>query len=175
MPEDPLALETRRRLFAAVEDAPGLSAREVQRRAGTAWGETVYHLERLEAGGVVHRERGSHQDFFFAAKVPLGERTLLRLGRSASVRHILVVLLAGKELTLREVADRSEMSVSRASIHLRRLLDSGVVHSGRRESLRTFFVADPDRTARLLVAYHAGIADLWVERLVDSWAELFPP
>jgi predicted transcriptional regulator len=174
MSDDPLALETRRRLFAAVQRAPGLSAREVQRRAGTAWGETVYHLERLEASGVVHRERGPHQDFFFAAQVPLGERTLLRLGRSAAARHILVVLIAEPDRTLREVSERSEMSVSRASIHLRRLLECGVVASGRRESLRTFRVADPDRTARLLVTYRAGFADLWVERLVDSWGEMFP-
>ncbi|MCI4363026.1 MAG: ArsR family transcriptional regulator [Thermoplasmata archaeon] len=175
MGEDPLALETRRRLYAAVERTPGLSAREIQRSAGTAWGETAYHLERLALSGLLHRERGSHQDFYFCAKLPLGDRTLLRVARSAATRRILVTLLETSDLTLGEITARSELSVSRGSIHLRRLLATGIVGSGRREQLRTFAVVDPPRIARILVAYRESYTDRWVERLVDTFGELFPP
>src|SRR5512135_1206997 len=98
--DDPLSLETRRRLYEAARGGPGRSAREIQRAAGTAWGETTYHLDRLERSGLVHRERGPHQDFYFAASVPLGERTLLRVARSSAARRILVALLRQSDLTL---------------------------------------------------------------------------
>jgi predicted transcriptional regulator len=175
MADDLLSLSSRRRLFEVIDATPGLSAREVQRASGMAWGETTYHLERLEGAGLIHRERSSHQDFFFVAAVPLGERTLLKMGRSAAVRKILVVLLEDADLTLQEIADRTGLSLSRSSIHLRRLLGAGLLRSGRRGSLRTFVVGDPDRTARVLVAYRSGYSDAWVDRLIDSWAELFPP
>ena len=174
MPADPLALETRRRLFDVVRTTPGLSAREIQRGAGTGWGETVYHLERLEESGLLQRERGGHQDFYFAASVPLGERTLLRLARSAAVRRILVTVLDRPGRTLPEIAEGTAMSLSRASIHLRRLLDTGVVASGQRDRWRTFSVVEPERVARLLVLYRAGFQDDWIDRLSGAWADLFP-
>lgn len=175
MEEDPLALETRKRLYEVARASPGRSAREIQRAAGTAWGETTYHLERLERSGLLHRERGPHQDFYFPATVPLGERTLLRQARSEAVRRILVELLRGAELTLPEVAERSGVSLSRSSIHLRRLMEVGLVRTGRRGRLRTFSPSDAERTARILVAYRAGYADAWVDRLMAAWGELFPP
>ena len=175
MEDDLLALERRRRLYQVVLATPGLSAREIQRAAGTAWGETVYHLDRLEGSGFVHREQGPHQDFYFAPTVPLGDRTVLRLARSTAVRGILVTLIQEPQLTLQEVADRAAISLSRASIHLRRLLDTALVVSGRRGNLRTFAVGDRERVARVLVAYREGYADDAVERLVDTWAALFPP
>ncbi|MCI4334884.1 MAG: hypothetical protein L3K04_04590 [Thermoplasmata archaeon] len=175
MGEDPLALDTRRRLYDAVRSTPGVSAREIQRLAGTAWGETAYHLERLAQGGLLHRERGSHQDYYFCTDLPLGDRTLLRLARSPAVRRLLVSLLATPDLTLAELSERAQLSLSRSSIHLRRLLATGMVGSGRREQFRTFAVVDRERIARALVTYHASLADEWVERFVDSFGELFPP
>ena len=175
MADDPLTLETRRRLYETVFATPGLSAREIQRSTGTAWGETTYHLERLESAGLIQRERSLHQDFYFAKSVPLGERTLLRLGRSAAVRRILVVLLEKEDLTLPELSAGAQLSVSRVSIHVRRLLASGVLRSGRRGNFRTFSVTDREVTGRVLVRYRAGYADAWVDRLVEVWAELFPP
>jgi predicted transcriptional regulator len=173
--EDPLALETRRRLYVAVERTPGLSAREIQRTAGTAWGETAYHLDRLAVSGLLHRERGPHQDFYFCATLPLGDRTLLRMARSEAIRRILVSLLETPDLTLREISQRCELSLSRSSIHLRRLLATGIVGSGRRGPLRTFAIADPARIGRILVAYRESYADRWIERLVETFGELFPP
>ena len=175
MDEELLALETRRRLYLATRSTPGRSAREIQRAAGTAWGETTYHLDRLERSGLVHRERGPHQDFYFAASVPLGERTLLRVARSSAARRILVVLLREGDLTLAEVTSRAALSLTRVSIHLRRLLDTGLVHSGRRDRLRTFRLSDPERTGRVLVAYKDGFGDALIDGLSDTWGELFPP
>ncbi|HKS59644.1 MAG TPA: winged helix-turn-helix domain-containing protein [Thermoplasmata archaeon] len=175
MGEDPLALETRRRVYDVVRRTPGLSAREIQRAAQTGWGETAYHLERLEDSHLLHRERGGHQDYFFTASVPLGDRTLLRLARSPSARRILVTLLDAPEITFVEVAHRTGLSPSRVSIHLRRWLETGIVESGRREALRIYRIPDRDRVMRLVIAYRSGYADGWVDRFIDSWAEMFAP
>jgi predicted transcriptional regulator len=173
MEEELLNLDTRRRLYEAVRRAPGSGAREAQRAAGTAWGETVYHLDRLTEAGLLHREHGDHQDHYFIASVPLGDRQLLRLMQSASARRLLVALLEAPGRTVPDLSQRTRLSAGRLSVHLHRLLETGIVRSGRSGRLRTFDVVDRDRAIRLLIAYRTGPADEWVERLLESWSNLF--
>ncbi|MGD0588327.1 MAG: winged helix-turn-helix transcriptional regulator [Thermoplasmata archaeon] len=175
MDEDPLVLATRRRIYDAVRRAPGIGAREAQRAAETGWGETTYHLERLTDAGLIHRERSSTQDHYFATEVPLADRRLLGLTRSASARLLLVTLLDQGEATVPELTERTGLSEGRLSVHLRRLIETGVVRTGRRARWRTFDIVDRDRVTRLLVTYRTGFADQWVEQLLETWADLFRP
>ncbi|MCI4347739.1 MAG: winged helix-turn-helix transcriptional regulator [Thermoplasmata archaeon] len=175
MEDDLLALDTRRRLYAVVQHSPGLGSREIQRQTGMAWGETTYHLDRLVTAGLVHREQGGHQDFYFAATVPLGDRTLLRLARSEASRRILSALLVASNQTVPELEERTGMSPGRLSIHLRRFLETGLVAAGRRDRFRTFTIVDRERVVRLLIAYRASFADGWVDRLLETWSEVFRP
>ncbi|MGC2289140.1 MAG: hypothetical protein WA688_04710 [Thermoplasmata archaeon] len=175
MEDDLLALETRRRIYTVVVQSPGLASREIQRQTRMAWGETTYHLDRLVTAGLVHREQGGHQDFYFASTVPLGDRTLLRFARSEAARQVLGALLTVSDVTVPELQERTGLSAGRLSIHLRRFLETGLVQAGRRERFRTFRVAERDRVVRLLIAYRAGFADGWVDRLLETWSEVFRP
>jgi predicted transcriptional regulator len=175
MEVDPLALESRRRIYEAVRTRPGVSGREVERLTEMARGETVYHLERLVEAQLVHREPAGHQDHYFAASVPLGERTLLRLARSPSARRLMVVMLKDPAQTVPELREKTGLSQARISVHMRRLLETGLVESGRKGRLRTFAIVDPARALRLLVTYRQGYADGFVEGLLETWAEMFPP
>ena len=175
MEEDLLALPTRRRLYEAVRRSPGMGAREAQRAAGTGWGETVYHLDRLTDAHLLHRERSGHQDHYFVAAVPLADRGLLRLTRSASARRLLVALLEEPNSTVPDLAERSGLSAGRISVHLGRLGELGILATGRRARLRTFELRDRDRVLRLLVTYREGLADQWVERLIETWSDLLRP
>lgn len=175
MEDDLLALDTRRRLYAVVQQSPGLGSREIQRRTEMAWGETTYHLDRLVTAGLVHREEGGHQDYYFAASVPLGDRTLLRLARSEASRKILGALLVAPDLTVPELQERTGLSPGRLSIHLRRFLATGLVAAGRRERFRTFSIVDRARVVRLLIAYRTSFTDEWIDRLLETWSEVFRP
>ncbi len=175
MEEDLLALPTRRRLYEIVRRAPGLGAREVQRAAGTGWGETVYHLERLTDGHLLQRERAGHQDHYFVAAVPLGDRNLLRLARSASARRLLVALLEAPGATVPDLSEKTGLSPGRLSVHLGRMAELSLLTTGRQGRLRTFELADRPRILRLLVTYREGLADAWVERWLATWSELLPP
>jgi predicted transcriptional regulator len=175
MEEDLLALPTRRRVYDAVRRTPGIGAREVQRLAGTGWGETVYHLDRLTEANLVHRESSGHQDHYFVSAVPLGDRGLLRLARSPSARRLLVALLEAPGSTVPDLMERTGLSAGRISVHLGRLAEIGLLRTGRRDRLRTFETRDREQVMRLLVAYHESLADEWVERLLATWSEILRP
>ena len=172
MDDDLLALPTRRRVYEAVRRAPGAGARDVQRATALGWGETVYHLDRLTQANLLQRERAGHQDHYFAAEVPLGDRGLLRLTRSPSARRLLVALLEAPASTVPDLIGRTGLSAGRISVHLGRLGGLGLLQTGRKDRLRTFDVADRDRVLRLLVSYREGLADAWVERLLETWSDL---
>ena len=173
--EDLLTLETRRQLYDAVRRYPGIGAREAQRVAQTGWGETVYHLDRLTDAGLLHRERAGHQDHYFAPTVPLGDRRLLRLVRSESARHLLLALLEAPATTVPILVERTGLSPGRLSVHLGRLIESGMLHTGRQGRYRTFDLVDRDQVLRLLLTYRESLADHWVERVLETWSELFRP
>ena len=175
MEEDLLSLATRRRLYEAVRKSPGIGAREAQREAETGWGETVYHLDRLTDAGLLHRERAGHQDHYFVATVPLGDRRLLRLARSPSARHLLIALLETPGATVPELVERTSLSPGRLSVHLGRLLESGALRTGRQGRLRTFEVIDREGVIRLLVTYRESFADHWLEGMLATWSEMFRP
>ena len=172
MEEDLLALPTRRRVYDVVRRSPGIGAREVQRGAGTGWGETVYHLDRLTQANLLHREKTGHQDHYFVAAVPLGDRSLLRMARSVSARRLLVALLESPNATVPDLTQRTGLSAGRISVHLGRLAQLGLLRTGRRERYRTFEIEDRDRIVRLLVTYRESVTDEWVERLLATWSEL---
>lgn len=175
MEDDPLALETRRRIYEAVRAAPGIGGREAQRAASTGWGETVYHLDRLTGSGLIHRERAGFQDHYFVAAVPLADRSLLRMMRSSSARRLMVVLLRETDPTIPDLSKESGLSPGRLSVHLRRFLESGLLSTGRRGRYRTFRVADRTRVVALLITYRSGFGDSLTERFLETWSELFRP
>ncbi len=109
------------------------------------------------------------------AEVPLGDRRLLGLTRSASARRLLVSLIGSEESTVPELTARTGLSEGRLSVHLRRLIETGVVQMGRRGRWRTFVVGDRERVVRLLVTYREGFTDSLVEGLVETWSDLFRP
>lgn len=169
----PMLSAARRRLYDAVRQHPGIGARGAQRIARTAWGETVYHLGRLTAAGLLHRERTVHRDHYFHSDVPFADRALLGLARSDSARHLMLALLDQPGATVPELSLRTGLSAGRLSIHLRRLLARQWVRTGRSGRFRTFELTDPERVAHVLRTYRSTLADHWVDRALDTWSELF--
>ncbi|HLY76338.1 MAG TPA: helix-turn-helix domain-containing protein [Thermoplasmata archaeon] len=172
--EELLSQPTRRRIYDAVGGHPGASAREVQRIVGLGWGETAYHLEQLTKGGALRRERGGRRDYYFRAEMTWDDRKLFLTLRSATARRLLLVLCESPGLTLAELRERADISLSTASFHLRYLLSQGHVEGVRDANLRRYRTVRPDRVAELLALYRDSFRDQLVERFVEAWSSLLP-
>ncbi len=171
--DDVLAQPTRQRIFEVVGAHPGASAREIQRLSGLAWGETAYHLDQMIRAGVVRRERGGRRDYYFRLDMTWEDRRVLLSLRSSTERKILLALVASPDLTLGDLKDRTQTSLSTASAHLRRLLALGVVESSRTATGRSFRPVRPERVAFLVKQYQESFRDRMVDRFVETWSDLF--
>jgi predicted transcriptional regulator len=170
--DDVLEQPTRRRIYDVVSDHPGASARDVQRLAGLAWGETAYHLEVMTKAGVVRRERGGRRDYYFPPEMTWNDRKLLRSLRSDSQRRLLLELTATKGLTIAELCGRTGLSVSTTAFHLRELVESGLVEAFRDGNLHRYRTALPERVSEMLRAHRASFRDRLVDRFVETWSSL---
>lgn len=170
--DDILAQPTRRKIFEVVGGHPGASAREIQRLSGLAWGETAYHLDQMIRAGVVRRERGGRRDYYFRLDMNWDDRRVLLSLRSRTERQILLVLVAAPGLTLSELREKTQTSLSTASAHLRRLLALGIVLGERVENQRRYRAVHPQRVAELLSTYRESFRDRLVDRFVETWSGL---
>ncbi len=168
-----LAQPTRRRIFDVVCQHPGVSARDVQRLARLGWGETAYHLDQLTSAGVLRRERGPRRDYYFPAAMTWEDRRLFRALRSPSQRRILLALSEAPGLTLAELKERAEFSLSTTSFHVHQLLEQALVESYREGNLRRYRALRPARVAELVRGYRASFEDRVVDRFVETWSGLF--
>lgn len=170
--DDLLEQPTRRRIYGVVSEHPGASARDVQRLAGLAWGETAYHLDVMTRSGAVRRERGGRRDYYFPPETTWNDRKLLRALRSESQRRLLLELSRGQELTISELSVRSELSISTTAFHLRELVVAGLVAPVREGNLRRYRTVFPDRVTALLRTHRASFGDRLVDRFVETWSSL---
>ncbi len=170
--DDVLAQPTRQRIFDVVGAHPGASAREIQRLSGLAWGETAYHLDQMIRAGVVRRERGGRRDYYFRLDMTWEDRRVLLSLRSSTERKLLLVLVDSPDLTLSELKERTQTSLSTTSAHLRRLLSLGIVESSRTASGRSFRAVRPERVALLVKQFQESFRDRVVDRFVETWSDL---
>ncbi|MCI4322199.1 MAG: helix-turn-helix domain-containing protein [Thermoplasmata archaeon] len=170
--DDILQQPTRRRIYDVVGSHPGASARDVQRLAGLAWGETAYHLDHLTKSGAVRRERGGRRDYYFRNDVSWDERKLLRCLRSPSQRHLLLTLTERPDLTLANLSERTGLSPSTTSFHLRELVAAGTVEGYRDGNVRRYRTVLPARVGELLRTYRESFRDRLVDSFVATWSSL---
>lgn len=167
-----LGQPTRRRIYDVVGTHPGSSARDIQRLAGLAWGETAYHLDQLTRAGAVRRERGGRRDFYFRLTMDWDDRKLLRSLRSSTQRRLLLALAIQPGLTVGELSKRTGLSPSTTSFHLRELVNSGAAESFRDGNLHRYRPAHPGHLAKLLATYRESFQDRLVDRFVETWSSL---
>lgn len=130
---DLLDLETRRRLFALVQQYPGLHLREAARQLQTSIALVEYHAAILRENGLVREERDDRYVRLFAQPVA-GE------GLSATERRILAVLREALPLRItlylldqdtpmqhKAIAQALDLGKSKLSFHLRKLEAAGIV------------------------------------------------
>ncbi|MCA1813831.1 MAG: MarR family transcriptional regulator [Halobacteriales archaeon] len=112
-------------VLAAVRAAPGASLAEVARAAGVAHSVAKYHVDRLEAAGLVRTERRGKRRHCVATGACASPRAL---AGSPGARLVLARLDdLGQAAPLRDVAQGLPMGKTGVRWHLDRLARAGLV------------------------------------------------
>jgi predicted transcriptional regulator len=171
MRTDPLDLEMRRRIFALVQEFPGLHIREVARQLDTSLALVEYHASILRENSLVREERDDRYVRLFA--VPddgsgptESQRQVLRLLRERLPLRITLHLLDHDEAQQHKaVSEALGLGKSKLSFHLRKLEAARIV---RKTSDGRFEPVDRPRLLRVILQFppttdlRAEFADVWL-------------
>ena len=160
-------LDVRRGIRNIVEAYPGLHLREIARQADTSEALATYHLDALEAAGLVQAVTGAGFKRFFPleASAPAEEdRELLGVLRQQTPLHIALYLLDKGSATPGDIARELKVAKSTTSYHVAELRAIGLLEDGPKGDVR---LADPKRVGRLLLAWEP--TDTMTARFARLW------
>ena len=155
---DILSLASRKRIYEQVEQHSGSHLREIGRKCDLPLGTALYHLDRLEAEGLITvRRDGRYKRYFPAQGLGRKEKDLLSAYRHDVPRRIAHALLATPAMTQRELCRELLVSRSTLSFHVNDLIRRGVLRRelGAREN--RYALDDPDLTREILARYGASL------------------
>jgi predicted transcriptional regulator len=173
MVDDPLGLESRRRLYELLAETPGLHLREIARRLDVDVRTADYHLRQLAKHGLASGiEEGGYLRFYprtangrKAEVVDARDKPLLAILRKPVPLFVALTLLTKDASTHGELAGDADVSPSTLSYHLDRMARQDLLaRDGARYVLR-----EPERVARILYA-HRPTPDL-IDRFLDLWED----
>jgi len=174
-----LELETRRRVFLAVQRYAGLPLAGLAKEAGLDEDLVRYHVRVLERAGMARtEEEGGMRRVYPLEATPYGtvspltpeQRQLLGVLRRPAVLRAVVALLDRGPLAVGELALACGVRPSTASHHLRSMEQAGLVHVESKGRERIVQLRDRDGVLRLL-ADHPPPRDL-VQGFVEAWDDL---
>ncbi|MEW5936841.1 MAG: metalloregulator ArsR/SmtB family transcription factor [Candidatus Thermoplasmatota archaeon] len=173
METDPLELENRRAIYQLVARFPGIHLRDVQKRMELSMGVLEYHLNYMVKRGILSAQTdGYRRTYFVREEVQHPDKPTLALLRQEVPRRMIVYLLLGGKRGFKDLVEEIGMSRSTTSFHLKKLTESGLVRAERSGREMVYWIADPERTANLIITYKESFLDSVVDRFVDAWLKL---
>jgi DNA-binding MarR family transcriptional regulator len=141
--------EARQQLHELITEEPGLSTQELCDRIGAGWGNTVYHLQRLEQAGFVTSEKqGHHRRFYKNGDVEPDEIEALGVLKNDNASKIARYLVAEPGANQTDVCEALDISPSLAHKWISRLEEQDLVESER--EWRSKHYEPDDRLATLV-------------------------
>ncbi len=171
--EDPLDLDTRRRIYGYVEEHPGSHMREIGRETDIPMGTLEYNLRTLvDEDLLTVREDGRYSRYFVTEQTSRQEKDVLSTLRQETSRRIVTKLLLEPGLSHGEIHEAFDVSASTLSFHLKRLVDADVLEKEKDGRRNLYSVADPDIAGRALVRFSDSFKDDVVNRFAEVWLGL---
>ena len=175
MPDDPLELDTRRRIYLHLQKHPGAHMREIGRDLDIPMGTLEYHLHYLvKADLLTTRQDPRYTRYFATGELSRREKDVLAVLRQKVPRQIAAHLLLEPGASHGQLLSKFAMSASTLSFHLKKLVVSGIVSQEKSGRENLYRVVEPDLIARVLIQHRESFLDDVVDRFANVWLALEP-
>jgi predicted transcriptional regulator len=169
--DEAVAITPRDKIYSTIVQNPGLHFREIQRRVGFATGAMQYHLDYLKRKNFVREQKEGKFSRFYASEEKEIDSRLMNLLRQKQVRLIVLFLLNRRRATINVIADSTEMSISTANFHMKKLVEGGIVEEEKQKELTFYSVKEKEPIVELLIEHKSSFLDKLVDNFVSIWEE----
>lgn len=177
--EDLLALDARKRLYEHVSAYPGTHLSEVARACGVETNHAKYHLEYLEARGLVTSRKDANYTRWYATRESaLGareeltprEKDLLGQLRREIPLHVTLLLLDRESATHAELLPLVGVAHGTLHYHLKNMERAGIIRGSKEGRERRYVLVERDALLGLLLRYRPP--DPLVAGFLEAWEDL---
>ncbi|MEA3201981.1 MAG: hypothetical protein QOE90_3409 [Thermoplasmata archaeon] len=173
--EDPLQLDTRRRIYQHLQKFPGAHMREIGRELEIPMGTLEYHLHYLvKADLLTTRMDARYTRYFATGELSRREKDVLAVLRQKVPRQIAAFLLLNPAASHGQILTQFALSASTLSFHLKKLVTNGIVAQEKSGRENLYRVIEPELVARVLIQHRESFFDDVVDRFAAVWETLEP-
>ncbi|HWG91214.1 MAG TPA: hypothetical protein VNZ52_10250, partial [Candidatus Thermoplasmatota archaeon] len=167
---DVLEYEVRRTVYEAVRANPGVHARRLQRLVDIPMSTLVYHLRYLEKHQVVlAKEDKYYKRYYVREEVGRDDKPVLAALQQEKLRRIVLAVLEGGDVGYGALKEAVPLPASTLSLHLKELVDLGVLARRRVGRETRYVVANEGQVVALLMRYRESLVDRLMDRVVALW------
>lgn len=176
MSDEILELDTRRDLYELIMKYPGLHMREIHRQLDMPIALVEYHLNFMEKSEVVQSiEEGGYRRYYvhsdrekdITARIGHPERMILGLLRQEIPLKIILFLLNNKQASHTVIASHLNISPSKLSYHLNKLLKYNIIKKLGRPDGKGYIIENEKDILRLLMTHKPP------HDMLDEFSELW--
>jgi len=173
MKEDPLELDTRKRIYNLIKESPGIHFREISRRLDIPVGVVEYHIHyMLKRDMIIGKKEGRYKRYYAEGKHGSREKQVFPFLRKKVPREVLINLLMEPGLRHRDLKEKLQVSGSTLTFHLKKMIKKGVIEEKKDGKHKIYFVSDPESASKSLILYKESFMDDLVDNFTDTWLEL---
>lgn len=174
-PDDPLELETRRRIFQHVQKSPGAHMREIGRDLAIPMGTLEYHLHYLvKADLLTIRQDPRYTRYFATGELSRRDKDVLAVLRQKVPRQIAAHLLLEPASSHGVILAKFALAPSTLSFHIKKLVASGIVSQEKAGRENLYRVVEPELVAKVLIQHRESFFDDVIDRFAEVWQGLEP-
>lgn len=126
-----LKLKTRRKIYEAILEQPGICIRELERTLSLAMGELTYHLPILLKSKLIQEDNDGYFRRFFSANINEKDKNVFSLLRRDAAKRVIPLFLAVKKITNKELSKALSISPSTASWHIHRMKTNKLLNENK--------------------------------------------
>ncbi|MBN1389186.1 MAG: winged helix-turn-helix transcriptional regulator [Candidatus Thermoplasmatota archaeon] len=173
MKEEPLQLDTRKKIYDLIETTPGIHFREISRRLDIPMGVVEYHINyMLKRDMIVARMEGRYKRYYTEGKIGSKEKSVLAFLRKDVPRAILMHLMLNPGARHRDLKSELGLSGSTLTFHLKKMIKKGLVIEEGDEGGKGYHVSDPETVSRTLIIYKRSFMDDLVDSFTETWMDM---
>ncbi len=165
-----LELDIRKGIYEFIVKFPGTHFREIERKLRLPATTVKYHLNFLSKNEIVNEKKIGNKICYYGQEFQVKNSQLMGLLRQESIRKILFCLLSIEKCNQAKIAEKTSLTPSTISWHLKRLEDLGVIaytKNGKGKEYKALI--KKDEIQNLLITYRKTFFDTMVDRMIEMW------
>lgn len=170
--QDEITLENRRLILDYISDNPGAHLRKISRDNNIHLSTLRYHLDYLEANGLITSQKEENLKIYFASgKLNPLEKKLTPLLQQKRFRDIILVIIGSHEPTSSEIAEKLSINSSTASKYINILEEREVISHKKIGREKRYHINNKESVINLLLTYKKSLWDSFVDHVLELYLE----